>query len=140
MLSMCQAHQLTVINSEWNAGDTYFGATSEPTTLDYIIAPRELAGHVSWRRTYQYSARRLQSHHDAKLWDHIPLACSIPHEYVQTKYVIPDRIRFSGEALSTMAQRGRKRAEDLKSVEKELGFEMGIYTPVTSEQSNGYGE
>eukprot|EP00959_Pyramimonas_sp_CCMP1952_P166982 3489559-Pyramimonas_sp.AAC.1 len=120
LLSLCQSHQLAVIHTEWNAGDTYFGATSDPKTLDYIIAPREFADHVSWCRTFQNSAWRFQSHHHSKLWNHVPLACKIPYEYAQSQYYQPDRIRFSGEALSMMVQRGWKRAEFLQSVEPRL--------------------
>eukprot|EP00959_Pyramimonas_sp_CCMP1952_P470116 9496125-Pyramimonas_sp.AAC.1 len=101
-LAVFQAHQLVVVNTEYPAGDTYYGLNSVPRVLDYIVIPREWADHTVYCQTYMRSAWRLQSHHNSRIWDHVPLACRIPYQYVQGQYHSHQMPKLSGEALSMM--------------------------------------
>eukprot|EP00959_Pyramimonas_sp_CCMP1952_P384088 8049774-Pyramimonas_sp.AAC.1 len=125
LLSLFQAHNLVVANTEYAAGDTYYGLNYIPAVLDHTVISREWADHTTWCRTFIRSAWRLQSHHTRRIWDHAPLACVIPYGYVQGKYHREQVPQISGEALAMMVQRGWQRAVFVKKVESALNAEWG---------------
>eukprot|EP00959_Pyramimonas_sp_CCMP1952_P217793 4554859-Pyramimonas_sp.AAC.1 len=67
------------------------------------------------------SAWRLQSHHNSRMWDRVPLACR--------QNTAP---KLSGEALAFMAQRGWQRASFVEQVERALNAEWGRVSSLPS--------
>eukprot|EP00959_Pyramimonas_sp_CCMP1952_P127489 2666677-Pyramimonas_sp.AAC.1 len=86
MLSeLIAAHELTVINTWWPSGATYY-ANGEGRVLDYIVIPESWRPDVKWFRVQEQSAWRLQAHAQKTLWDHAPLGCEILLECVAEPY------------------------------------------------------